>query len=134
MHRQLSLRPIVRLLAAGPALLSGAALAQQASTARSEGKLEEIIVTAERRTESLQNTSISASVLSGDLLGDKGVPSLFDLQYAAPGLVISAFGSANIFNIRGLGKSQVDIDVPSGVVIYRDGAPTLPGYFQNEPY
>jgi iron complex outermembrane receptor protein len=32
------------------------------------------------------------------------------------------------------GRSQVDIDVPSGVVIYRDGTPTLAGYFQNEPY
>jgi iron complex outermembrane receptor protein len=123
----------VRLLIAAPALLPAAALSQQAGTSRDD-KLEEIIVTAERRTESLQNTAISASVLSGDLLGDKGVTSLFDLQYAAPGLEISAFGSANIFNIRGIGKSQVDIDVPSGVVIYRDGAPTLPGYFQNEPY
>ena len=73
-------------------------------------------------------------MLSGELLEDKGVTSLYDLQYAAPGVMISGFGSANIFNIRGIGRSQVDIDVPSGVVIYRDGAPTLAGYFQNEPY
>ena len=49
-------------------------------------------------------------------------------------VTISNYGSANVFNIRGIGRSQVDIDVPSGVVIYRDGAPTLAGYFQNEPY
>ena len=65
---------------------------------------------------------------------DKGVVDLFALQYAAPGITVTQYGSANVFNIRGLGRSQVDIDVPSGVVIYRDGAPTVAGYFQNEPY
>ncbi len=49
-------------------------------------------------------------------------------------MTVTQYGSANVFNIRGLGRSQVDIDVPSGVVIYRDGTPTLAGYFQNEPY
>ena len=69
-----------------------------------------------------------------DVLEDKGVVDLYALQYAAPSVTISGYGSANVFTIRGLGRSQVDIDVPSGVVIYRDGAPTLAGYFQNEPY
>jgi iron complex outermembrane receptor protein len=49
-------------------------------------------------------------------------------------VIIGNFGSANEFNIRGIGRTQVDIDVPSGVVIYRDGAPTIAGYFQTEPY
>ncbi len=97
-------------------------------------KLEEIIVTAQRRTQSLQHVATSATVLTSDVLEQKGVGDLYKLQYAAPAVTISGFGSANIFNIRGIGRSQVDIDVPSGVVIYRDGAPTLAGYFQNEPY
>ena len=73
MHRQLSLRQALYVLAAAPLLHSSAALAQQATSARSDARLEEIIVTAERRTESLQSTAISASVLSGELLEDKGV-------------------------------------------------------------
>jgi flagellin-like hook-associated protein FlgL len=73
-------------------------------------------------------------VLPQDLLESKGVGDLYSLQYAAPAITVTQYGSANVFNIRGLGRSQVDIDVPSGVVIYRDGAPTLAGYFQNEPY
>ena len=123
------------------ALLASSALAGLASTAgvaqtddEAFESLEEVLVTAQRRTESLQDTAISASVLSGDLLEQKGVNELFDIQYAAPSVNISGFGSANIFNIRGIGRSQVDIDVPSGVVIYRDGAPTVAGYFQREPY
>ena len=104
------------------------------SISASSTALEEVIVTAKRRSEDIQTTSISATVLNQDLLEDKGVVDLYGLQYAAPAVTISQYGSANVFTIRGLGRSQVDIDVPSGVVIYRDGAPTLAGYFQNEPY
>ena len=118
------------------ALFASVATLAQAPAASSDSieTLEEVVVTSERRTESLQAVGISASVLSGDMLESKGVTSLYDLQYAAPALTISGYGSANVVNIRGVGRSQVDIDVPSGIVIYRDGAPTLAGYFQNEPY
>ena len=73
-------------------------------------------------------------MLNAQELIDKSVYGLTALQYAAPSVTISDYGSANVFNIRGIGRSQVDVDLPSGVVIYRDGAPTLAGYFQNEPY
>jgi iron complex outermembrane receptor protein len=102
--------------------------------AQDKDALEEIVVTAKRRSEDIQTSSISATVLNQDLLESKGVVDLFALQYAAPAVTVTQYGSANVFNIRGLGRSQVDIDVPSGVVIYRDGTPTLAGYFQNEPY
>ncbi len=119
------------LLALGSA---GTLTSIDASAQTTTSGLEEIIVTAQRRELNLQTTSVSASVIGGDLLLDKGVTTLYDLQYAAPSVNIAGYGSANVFNIRGIGRSQVDIDVPSGVVIYRDGAPTLAGYFQNEPY
>jgi iron complex outermembrane receptor protein len=114
---------------------SSAAIAAAGDPAgRSSRNLEEVIVTAQRRSEDLQNTGVSASVLTGEDLLDKSVHGLTALQYAAPSVTISDYGSANVFNIRGIGRSQVDVDLPSGVVIYRDGAPTLAGYFQNEPY
>ena len=117
----------------GAALLIGADVQAQTSSA-SAVELKEVVVTATRRTEDIQTVSMSATVLSEDLLIDKGVVDLFSLQYAAPGITVTQYGSANEFNIRGVGRSQVDIDVPSGVVIYRDGAPTIAGYFQTEPY
>ena len=116
-----------------PALILCAEVDAQTQTTGTKA-LEEIVVTAKRRSEDIQTTSISATVLNQELLENKGVVDLFSLQYAAPAVTISQYGSANVFTIRGLGRSQVDIDVPSGVVIYRDGAPTLAGYFQNEPY
>jgi iron complex outermembrane recepter protein len=109
--------------------------AEPVTTRRAERSLiEELIVTAQRRTDSLQNTAIAATVLTGEELLARGVDGLTALQFAAPGITISDYGSANVFNVRGIGRSQVDVDLPSGVVIYRDGVPTLAGYFQNEPY
>lgn len=96
--------------------------------------LEEVVVTAQRRTENLQDVPIAVSVLTGDMLANKGVSNIIDLQYAAPGFTAADYGSANVLNIRGIGRSAVDIELPSGVVLYRDGFPTFPGYFQNEPY
>jgi iron complex outermembrane receptor protein len=96
--------------------------------------VETVTVTAERRSVDLQKTTISATVLNGDDLINKSVTGLTSLQYAAPGIQISDYGSANVFNMRGLGREAVDVEIPSGVAIYRDGVPTLAGYFQNEPY
>ena len=135
MRNAISLRNRAPLLAmaCSAALYGPDARGAGAGRAADDG-LEEIIVTAKRRSEDLQTTSISATVLNQDLLENKGVTDLYALQYAAPAVTVTQYGSANVFNIRGIGRSQVDIDVPSGVVIYRDGTPTLAGYFQNEPY
>jgi iron complex outermembrane receptor protein len=99
-----------------------------------QAQVETVVVTAERRNVDLQKTTLAATVLSGDDLSKKSVGGLTALQYAAPGIQISDYGSANVFNMRGVGREAVDVEIPSGVAIYRDGVPTLAGYFQNEPY
>ena len=96
--------------------------------------VEVVVVTAERRAVDLQKTTLAATVLSGDDLIKKSVYNLTSLQTAAPGITINDYGSANVFNMRGVGREAVDVEIPSGVAIYRDGVPTLAGYFQNEPY
>ncbi len=118
------------------ALICGSMAAGQAfaQANRDANTVGELVVTAERRVENLQTTAISATVLDQATLEAKGVVGLTTLQFAAPGIQISDYASANTFNIRGIGQAQVDIDLPSGVVIYRDGVPTLTGYFQNAPY
>jgi hypothetical protein len=39
--------------------------------------------------------------------------SVFTFQYISPAITLSDFGSANVFNIRGIGLSKVDIEIPS---------------------
>jgi len=89
--------------------------------------LEEVVVTAQKRTENLQDTPISVSVLSGEALADRHVQSLVDLgDGAIPSLKVAPFFSrpgALIMNIRGIGVLS-DSNQPArdqGVGVYIDG-------------
>ena len=109
---------------------------QSAQTADDTGTTHpgDIIVTAERRSENLATTPISASVLSGDDLANKGVVNVDALQFAMPSVVVNNFGQGNDFNVRGIGKAEHNTQTTTGVITYRDGVPTFPGYIQEEPY
>jgi iron complex outermembrane receptor protein len=96
--------------------------------------LQEIVITAERRPTNLQTTAIAATVLSGAELAEKGVTNVDDLQFVMPSVTIQNFGQGNFFNIRGIGKSENNTGTTVGVITYRDGVATFPGFFQDEPY
>jgi iron complex outermembrane recepter protein len=113
---------------------SATAGAQTAPASGPEQTLTEVVVTAERRHTDLQNTPISATVMSGGDLANLGVTGIDQLQFATPGATIDNFGQGIDFNIRGIGKGEHNSQTTVGVVTYRDGVGTFPGYFQEEPY
>ena len=94
----------------------------------------DIVITAERRTTSLQRTGVAATVLTGEDLIKKSINTVEQLQFATPSLTVNTSGQANSFNIRGIGKTEITSSIGVGVVTYRDGVATFPGYFQTEPY
>jgi len=96
--------------------------------------LEEVVVTAERRHTDAQHTPVAATVLTGTDLTDMGITSIDSLQFATPGATVNNFGQGIDFNIRGIGKAEHNSQTTVGVVTYRDGIATFPGYFQEEPY
>jgi iron complex outermembrane receptor protein len=113
------------------------AAAQDNAAAKDEAATNDdhaIVVTAERRTENLMTTPASASVISGESLQNKGVVNVDALQFATPSVVVNNFGQGNDFNVRGIGKAEHNTQTTTGVITYRDGVPTFPGYVQGEPY
>ncbi len=112
----------------------GAALAADSTPDAKSTSVGEVVVTAERRTVNLQKAPVAATVLSGADLVKKGVVGVDQLQFVSPDLTVTNFGQGNLFNIRGIGRSNGSSNVQSGVVTYRDGVATFPGYFQSEPY
>lgn len=118
------------------ALLGAGAAHAQTAPAQPEASAPDgdIVVTAERRSTSLQRTPVAATVLTGDDLGRKSVVSVESLQFATPSLTVNTSGQSNSFNIRGIGKTEITSSIGVGVVTYRDGVATFPGYFQTEPY
>ena len=97
---------------------SGAAMAQDA--APNDG-LDVIVVTAERREESLQEVPISATVLTGEDLDRRGVANLNDIQNVAPSVAISTFNRSTFVNIRCVGIAQSAPTSNPGVAYYIDG-------------
>jgi iron complex outermembrane receptor protein len=97
-------------------------------------KGESVVVTAERRVRPLQTTPISATVMTGEDLSDKGINLVDQLMFAVPSATVNNFGQGIDFNIRGIGKGEHNSQTTTGVVTYRDGVATFAGYFTAEPY
>lgn len=95
----------------------------QASTAdsKNDGAVEEIVVTAERRTVPLQDTPIAMTALTPAEIEKKGVTQIQDLQYAVPSLSVTNTGLVSFINIRGIGIASGSGSVVPGVATLRDG-------------
>jgi len=114
---------------------SGVASAQTTATTTTDSTtVKEVVITAERRTTNLQKTPIAATVLTGADLIKKGVFTIDQVQFVSPSVTVNNFGQGNDVDIRGIGKGEHNSQTTTGVITYRDGAATFPGYFQDEPY
>ena len=106
----------MKLLASALALCSTAALAQTAM-------LEEVIVTATKRAESLQDIPITVNALSENTIQEAGIHDISDVAVLVPSLTVSSninpFASA--LRIRGFGTSQNDPALEASVAFILDG-------------
>jgi iron complex outermembrane recepter protein len=87
------------------ALLANAnpALAQSEKEAANSDR--DIIVTAQRRDESLAKTPVAVDVIGADELAKQNITTESDLQFAAPGLTVRVGANANEFNFAIRGQS-----------------------------
>ncbi|WP_299007813.1 TonB-dependent receptor [uncultured Caulobacter sp.] len=103
------------------ALSAGVAAAQ--TSAQDSTAIEEIVVTAQKRAENLQDVPVSVTALTSDALAARGVNNVLALNNLAPGMRISAADAAanpKIY-IRGVGLSDFNPNASSGVGVYVDG-------------
>ena len=117
---------------AGLALIASPALAQSTppAPAADDGAPAEIIVTAQKRTERLQDVPVAVSVISGDAIAARGGVNIESAQYLVPTLNFRKSGAAinqSLF-LRGVGTSTFSIagepsvsTVVDGVVYSRAG-------------
>lgn len=105
------------LIATSVASVPGVALAQ-------ERVLEEIVVTAEHREASLQETQISLSAFSASAIAELGISNGLDLGEYVPNLNAQPFvgGRTGVsYNIRGIGNAETLITFDPAVSVYIDG-------------
>ena len=79
----------------------------QARETDSEGSLEEVIVTAQKREQSMQEVGIAVTAFSGDRLQDMGIDSVEKMQNFTPNLRISpTITGVPQYSIRGVGENS----------------------------
>lgn len=116
------MKPLLLMSCAAGALFgtSGVAFAQPSM-------IEEVIVTATKRDEGLQDVPVSVSAFTAEMRQETGIISTQDQMNFTPGVTYSA--TADRVAIRGVGRQTNTIGTDPGVAVYQDGfyVPDLSG-------
>ena len=112
-----NLQLILGSLAAHVLFGANAATAQEPAQSAADpssgaGGLQEVVVTAQRRTESVLKVPLSVTVVSGDTLVDRGANDLTAVTTLTPSLQVA---QDNTFSIRGVGTATFSTTVESSV-------------------
>ncbi len=96
-----------------------------AETAKEQGAiLEEVFVTAQFRKQSVQETPIAITAVTGDMLEARIQTNIFEVSRQAPNVTLTpqgqAWGPAMVAFIRGVGQSDFIYALEPGVGIYVD--------------
>ncbi|WP_374530717.1 TonB-dependent receptor [Novosphingobium sp.] len=107
--------------------LATPAYAQNADEAAPSGGIEEIVVTAQKRAENVQDVPISISAFTAGALEERSVTSVASLSNIAPNVTLDAgtpfSGSSSVLSayIRGIGANDFAFNIDPGVGVYLDG-------------
>ncbi|MFN3931689.1 MAG: TonB-dependent receptor [Brevundimonas sp.] len=119
-----------QMVVAAPALAQ--AQQQQPAVSASEDErqdrqatsIEDVIVTATRRAERLQDVPVSITALSQEDLNERGIVNYDGLATATPGVVLNrASANFNNFTARGIATNGYGANLQSTVAIYLDELP-----------
>lgn len=115
---------VAYLLSTTTFLVPGAARAQEAGdTPEAAGTpespvVEEIIVTAQKRSENIQSVPIAVTAFTGEALSTKLVDDAVDLSFSVPNLTVTDNGNASL---RGVGNLAISSTAESGLAYHVNG-------------
>lgn len=109
-------------LAVTMALASHTVFAQETTDNKKDAGLETIKVTAQKRSENMQQVPIALTAFSADSVEKMGLVNVNDLGRITPGLETNnATATQTIFNIRGISTNDFGIGLDAAVAVYVDG-------------
>ncbi len=95
-----------------------------ATTIHAQATIEEVVVTAQRTEQSLQDVPIAVSAFSEEVLADRQIEFASDLQLQVPGLTYSADAfNGGGYAIRGVANFAVSSSSDAGVMTHVNGLP-----------
>jgi iron complex outermembrane receptor protein len=108
---------------AGASTAQDAEVAAQAANAGQASTIDDIVVTARRRDESLQDVPVAVTAVSGEQLEARGAQDITELARSTPSLTLNAARGSNstlISFIRGVGQQDPLWGFDPGVGLYID--------------
>ena len=99
----------------------------QAQAAADQGGIQEIVVTAQKRAENVQDVPIAISAFTADALKERAVSDVSGLSAISPNVTLDAStpfsGSTSVLGatIRGIGSNDFAFNIDPGVGVYLDG-------------
>ena len=108
------------------ALLAGAAAplaahAQEAPPAEAESNANDIIVTAQRRAERLEDVPVSITAVTAATIQSAGIKRIDDIQQVASGVQINKGGAFTQPAVRGISTLTLGYGFENNVAVYVDG-------------
>lgn len=105
-------------------------------TTTTTAEISDIVVTAQRRSESVQSVPATITALSGDQLEDRGVHAIEDLARLVPAVNFGTFGYGTQIAARGVGMNLIGGEGESSVALQIDGIsltrPSMQQLVQND--
>lgn len=109
------------VIAASLSVIIGSDVAAAAESAASRGAIEEVIVTARKREETLQETPLSVTAFTSDMIDRAGIADIQDVALRTPGLNYGNFGDEKLspLSLRGVigGSGSAGADPAVGVYL-----------------
>ncbi len=103
------------------ATLIGALLLSTALAAPAFAQIEEVVVTAQKKTEDAQSVPIAITAFTGQDLKDHQIQQFKDLVFSTPNVSYTKGNfTGSDFQIRGIGITAVGYDAESGVAVHED--------------
>ncbi|WOJ95140.1 TonB-dependent receptor [Congregibacter variabilis] len=84
-------------------------------------QLEEVIVTAQQRSESMQDVPISMVAMSGEAINEQAITKMEDFTMNMPAVTVAQNPIGNFLFIRGVGTGGANQGIEQSVAIFHDG-------------
>jgi len=105
----------------------------QIAAAQQPLRLDEIVVTAQKRSESINDIGLTVQAMSGDELSAQGINSVKDLVKVVPGLsYANSYYNTPVYTLRGVGFYENSLAAYPAVSVYVDEIPLVFPVFSSQ--
>lgn len=94
--------------------------APSSSSSSNDASAGDIIVTAQKRSQSINDVGLTITALSGDVLTRRGINDVYDLAKVVPGLSVAntGVGASVVYTLRGIGFNSINLNSSPTVSVY----------------